>query len=72
LHGMLFFSLKNSSLQRYIKFTKIFRTLKNEDVWNPMINHSNRPELSIFISDSLHMNRDEYLLWKGIICEGLE
>jgi len=39
------------------------------DVWNPMINDAGRPKPNIFISDSLHMNRQGYLLWKEIICE---
>jgi len=39
------------------------------DVWNPMLNHDLRPNPTIFISDSLHMNEQGYLLWKEIICK---
>jgi len=39
------------------------------DVWDKMLDESGRPIPSIFISDSLHMNRKGYLLWKDIVCE---
>jgi len=39
------------------------------DVWKKMLNESGRPDPTIFISDSLHMNRKGYLLWKDIVCE---
>jgi lysophospholipase L1-like esterase len=39
------------------------------DVWNPMLDENLRPDPQIFISDSLHMNRKGYLLWKDIICK---
>ena len=42
------------------------------DVWNPMIGENERPKADIFISDSLHMNRKGYELWKEIICSDLE
>lgn len=38
------------------------------DVWNPMLDTNGRPMSNIFISDSLHMNRQGYLLWKDLIC----
>lgn len=38
------------------------------DVWNPMLDVQGRPTEDIFISDSLHMNRKGYLIWKEIIC----
>lgn len=38
------------------------------DVWYPMLNDQGRPKPEIFISDSLHMNRQGYLLWKEVIC----
>jgi len=42
------------------------------DVWNAMLNENGRPSPDIFISDSLHMNRKGYLLWKEIICKNSE
>ncbi|MCB0706272.1 MAG: hypothetical protein KDC34_13220 [Saprospiraceae bacterium] len=39
------------------------------DVWNPMLDVHKRPTPDIFSSDSLHMNRQGYLLWKDIICK---
>jgi len=39
------------------------------DVWNPMLDAQGRPIADIFISDSLHMNRKGYLIWKDVICE---
>jgi len=39
------------------------------DVWDKMLNDSGRPNPNIFISDSLHMNRKGYLLWKDIVCK---
>ncbi len=39
------------------------------DIWNPMLAKNGRVKPHIFISDSLHMNRDGYLLWKDIICK---
>ncbi len=38
------------------------------DVWHPMLDAQGRPMPDIFISDSLHMNRKGYLIWKDIIC----
>ncbi|NND32728.1 MAG: G-D-S-L family lipolytic protein [Saprospiraceae bacterium] len=38
------------------------------DVWDVMLNANGRPEPSIFIADSLHMNRLGYELWKKVIC----
>ena len=42
------------------------------DVWNGMLNENGRATPHIFISDSLHMNRQGYLLWKDIICKDSE
>ena len=42
------------------------------DVWNPMLDEKGLPMRDIFISDSLHMNRKGYLLWKEIICKESE
>ena len=39
------------------------------DVWNKILNYSGRPNPNIFISDSLHMNRKGYLLWKDFVCK---
>ena len=38
------------------------------DVWNAMLDKNGRPTPHIFLSDSLHMNRQGYLLWKDVIC----
>lgn len=38
------------------------------DVWNPMINTKQRPDPSLFILDSLHMNAKGYRLWTQLIC----
>jgi len=42
------------------------------DVWNPMLAENGRPKPHIFIEDSLHMNRQGYLIWKDIICRDSE
>ena len=55
----------NSLLRTYCETTK---KLNYIDVWNAMLNKKGRPEPSIFISDSLHMNRRGYILWKKEIC----
>ncbi len=39
------------------------------DVWNPMLDSNGHPSPDIFISDSLHMNRKGYLLWKEVMCK---
>ncbi len=39
------------------------------DVWDKMLGTNGRPDPTIFILDSLHMNRKGYLLWKDIVCE---
>jgi len=39
------------------------------DVWYPMLDKNLRPDPQIFIADSLHMNRQGYVLWKDIICK---
>jgi len=65
--------------EKYIEFNGMLRDLCDHDdslhfidVWTPMISVSGRPEPSIFISDSLHMNRQGYLLWKEVICSSSE
>lgn len=62
--------------KEYLEFNALLKTYCDDrdqlfyiDVWNPMIDDSGRPNPNIFISDSLHMNRRGYLLWKNIICE---
>ena len=42
------------------------------DVWNPMLDKNGRVSPHIFVSDSLHMNRQGYLLWKDIICNATD
>lgn len=51
------------------KYCESHEQLSYIDVWNPMLNDHGRPAPQIFVSDSLHMNRQGYLLWKGIICK---
>lgn len=62
---------KNAYLQ-YNFLLKLYcdthRNLSFIDVWTDMINKDARPDPNLFISDSLHMNRRGYLLWKEIIC----
>jgi len=42
------------------------------DVWNTMLDDNGRPTPHVFVSDSLHMNRKGYLLWKDIVCKDSE
>ncbi|MDA9773821.1 GDSL-type esterase/lipase family protein [Saprospiraceae bacterium] len=62
--------------KEYIKFNSLLKDYcetNNQlffiDIWNPMLDVNLRPQPQIFISDSLHMNRQGYLLWKDIICK---
>ena len=55
----------NTLLMRYCESND---QLSYIDVWNPMLNQNMRPDPNIFIADSLHMNRQGYILWKDIIC----
>lgn len=34
------------------------------DVYHPMLDASGRPKSDIFKSDSLHMNRNGYVIWQ--------
>lgn len=38
------------------------------DIWNAMLDKKGNPNANIFIADSLHMNREGYLIWRDIIC----
>jgi lysophospholipase L1-like esterase len=51
------------------KYCESHQQLSYIDVWNPMLNDHGLPTSQIFVSDSLHMNRQGYLLWKDIICK---
>ncbi|MBT8304645.1 MAG: G-D-S-L family lipolytic protein [Bacteroidia bacterium] len=42
------------------------------DVWTPMLGNNGRPKPHIFVEDSLHMNRQGYLIWKDMICRDSE
>lgn len=62
--------------EQYVTFNSLLKNfcvghdqLFYVDVWYPMLNEKERPDPQIFISDSLHMNRQGYLLWKDIICK---
>lgn len=50
------------------KYTSSFDQLHYIDVWESMLDSHGRPDKSLFISDSLHMNAKGYKLWKEIIC----
>ncbi|GGG08090.1 hypothetical protein GCM10011344_05810 [Dokdonia pacifica] len=61
--------------EQYLAFNSLLKAycdsnqqLSYIDVWNPMLAPNGRPISKIFIEDSLHMNRQGYLLWKDIIC----
>jgi len=65
--------------EQYIQFNTLLENYCDEnpqlfyvDVWNKMLNESGRPNPNIFISDSLHMNRKGYLLWKDIVCKNFQ
>jgi len=65
--------------EKYIEFNSLLKTFCESqdqlfyiDVWNPMLDKHMRADPQIFISDSLHMNRQGYLLWKEIICNASE
>lgn len=62
--------------EQYIQFNTLLENYCEEnsqlfyvDVWNKMLGADGRPDPTIFISDSLHMNRKGYLLWKDIVCK---
>ncbi len=62
--------------EQYIQFNTLLANYcdKNPrlfyiDVWEEMLGADGRPNPNIFISDSLHMNRKGYLLWKDIVCK---
>jgi len=42
------------------------------DIWDAMLNKRGKPNSNIFIADSLHMNREGYLIWNDVICRELE
>ncbi len=61
---------------QYLSFNTLLKDYCNNhnqlfyiDIWNVMLDENSRPSPHIFISDSLHMNREGYLLWKDIICK---
>jgi len=62
--------------KRFNSLLKAYCNSQNQlfyiDVWNAMLNESGRPSPDIFVSDSLHMNRKGYLLWKEFICKNSE
>ena len=64
---------------KYIEFNSLLKKYCDNhdqlfyvDVWNPMLGDNGRPIPHIFVSDSLHMNRKGYVLWKDIICKDAE
>lgn len=59
------YNILNTLLEEYASQEECVEFI---DVWNIMLSTTGRPDASIFISDSLHMNRKGYLLWKDTIC----
>ena len=37
------------------------------DVATPMLDADGRPRAELFLEDGLHMNREGYALWRGIV-----
>ena len=60
------YSTFNQLLQKYASTSA---KLSYIDVWDVMLDRNKRPISKIFISDSLHMNRKGYRLWKRKICK---
>ncbi|NNK27292.1 MAG: G-D-S-L family lipolytic protein [Flavobacteriaceae bacterium] len=65
--------------EQYERFNRLLKRYCNKkgqldfiDVWNPMLTEYGRPKPHIFVEDSLHMNRQGYLIWKDIICRDSE
>ena len=54
----------NKLVEKYCKEEKYLFYI---DTATPMIGKNRRPESSIFISDSLHLNKNGYDLWSGIL-----
>ena len=61
--------------EQYVAFNQALKAYCSQDphlefidVWTPMLNQEGRPIPQIFISDSLHMNRSGYQIWKEVIC----
>ena len=54
----------NSMIERY---ALTHPQLAYIDVFTPMIGPSGRPRAELFVSDSLHMNRDGYALWRRLL-----
>jgi hypothetical protein len=61
--------------KQYLKLNRKFKAYSKRnkhisyiDVWKPMLDAQKRPKASIFIEDSLHMNRKGYLIWRNEIC----
>ena len=65
--------------EQYIAFNSLLkeycdslRKLFYINIWSAMLHQYRLVTSNIFISDSLHMNRKGYLLWKDIICRDSE
>jgi|GEM_PF-471479 len=61
--------------QQYVAFNVLLKKYCDNqpqldfiDVWHPMLNASGYPKPELFISDSLHMNKKGYAIWKNAIC----
>lgn len=56
----------NTYFKKYCEATP---NLNFIDIWTGMLNEKGKPEASLFIADSLHMNRKGYEIWKSVICK---
>jgi lysophospholipase L1-like esterase len=58
-------------LELNISFKNYCETKENLhfiDIWPTMLNAKGKPKGTLFIADSLHMNRKGYIIWKDVIC----
>jgi len=56
--------LANSMIEQY---TATQPQLTYVDVFSPMIGPNGRPRPELFVSDSLHMTRQGYDIWRGLL-----
>ena len=71
--------LRWSYKEEYVAFNSLLKDYCDSqdqlvyiDVWGAMLDTNGRVTPHIFVSDSLHLNRQGYLLWKEIICNTTE
>jgi lysophospholipase L1-like esterase len=68
-----------SKRDAYLSLNSLFKQLAEEykyvrfvDVWTPLISASGRPDASLYLSDSLHINDMGYRLWAPKIRKALK